>query len=133
MSYNWSISTTLRNPERMIGWLRVVNENLVGETWNEDTQLRFQILLIQEKLYKPLDLTESEKEVYEDFEKEFSFEESENIFYRQNYTDPSMRGRNSFSPLKKMGLVKLNNDVISITSLGDYLLSDDYDFGIDLV
>ena len=129
MSYNWSISTTLRNPERMIGWLRVVNENLVGETWNEDTQLRFQILLIQEKLYKPLDLTESEKEVYEDFEKEFSFEESENIFYRQNYTDPSMRGRNSFSPLKKMGLVKLNNDVISITSLGDYLLSDDYDFG----
>lgn len=129
MAYNWSISTTLRNPERMIDWLKVVNENLIGEGWNEDTQIRLQILLIQEKLYKPLDLTANEKKIYEDFDLEFSFEEAETIFNRQNYTDPAMRGRNSLSPLKKMGLIKISNDIISITSLGDYLLSDDYDFG----
>jgi hypothetical protein len=129
MAYNWSISTTLRNPERMIDWLKVVNENLIGEGWNEDTQIRLQILLIQEKLYKPLDLTANEKKIYEDFNLEFSFEEAETIFNRQNYTDPAMRGRNSLSPLKKMGLIKISNDIISITSLGDYLLSDDYDFG----
>lgn len=129
MAYNWSISTTLRNPERMIDWLKVVNENLIGEGWNEDTQIRLQILLIQEKLYKPLNLTANEKEIYESFDLEFSFEEAETIFNRQNYTDPAMRGRNSLSPLKKMGLVKISNDIINITSLGDYLLSDDYDFG----
>ena len=129
MAYNWSISTTLRNPKRMIDWLKVVNENLIGERWNEDTQIRLQILLIQEKLYKPLNLTANEKEIYESFDLEFSFEEAERIFNRQNYTDPAMRGRNSLSPLKKMGLVKISNDIINITSLGDYLLSDDYDFG----
>lgn len=129
MAYTWSISTTLRNPERMIDWLKVVNENLIGEGWNEDTQIRLQILLIQEKLYKPLNLTANEKEIYENFDLEFSFEEAETIFNRQNYTDPAMRGRNSLSPLKKMGLVKISNDIISITSLGDYLLSDNYDFG----
>ena len=125
MAYNWSISTTLRNPKRMIDWLKVVNENLIGERWNEDTQIRLQILLIQEKLYKPLNLTANEKEIYESFDLEFSFEEPERIFNRQNYTDPAMRGRNSLSPLKKMGLVKISNDIINITSLGDYLLSDD--------
>ena len=77
MAYNWSISTTLRNPKRMIDWLKVVNENLIGERWNEDTQIRLQILLIQEKLYKPLNLTANEKEIYESFDLEFSFEEAE--------------------------------------------------------
>lgn len=41
-----------------------------------------------------------------------------------------MRGRTSLSPLKKFGLIKLDSDnIISITSLGEYLLSDNYDFG----
>lgn len=129
MSYNWSISTTIRNPERIIGLIKVVNENLIDEEWNEDTQIRLQTLLIQEKLYKPLDLTANEKIIYDDFNSEFSFAEAEAILNRQNYTDPAMRGRTSLSPLKKMGLVKITNKIISITSLGDYLLSDNYDFG----
>lgn len=129
MSYNWSISTTLRNPERMIGWLKVVNQNLLGEKWNNDNQIKLQILLIQYKLYTPTNINASEKEIFEDFNSSFSYVEAKNIFDRQGYEDPAMRGRTSLSPLKKMGLIKLSNDIISITSLGKYLLSDNYDFG----
>lgn len=129
MAYNWSISTTLRNPDRMIEWLRIARDFIVGRTWNNETQIYFQILLIQYKLYKPTDLTAEEKEKFEDFESVITFEEAEIIFNRQNYESPAMRGRNSFSPLRKFGLVKYVDGVVQITSSGEYLLSDDYDFG----
>jgi len=130
MSYNWSISTTLRNPDRMIEWLRVARDYLIGSKWDNAKQIEYQILLIQHKLYIPSNITEAEKEKFNTFTEVITFNEAEIMFNRQNYSDPAMRGRTSFSPLKKFGLVKLdNNNIIRITSLGEYLLSDNYDFG----
>lgn len=129
MAYNWSISTTLRNPDRMIDWLKVVNNYLIGETWNNENQIRFQILLIQHKLYKPTNITAIEKEKFEDFNSNFTYDEAKIMFEEQNYQDPAMRGRTSLSPFKKMGLIKISNNTIYLTSMGEYLLSDNYDFG----
>lgn len=130
MSYNWSISTTLRNPDRMIGWLRVARDYLVGNKWNNAKQIEYQILLIQHKLYIPSNISEAEKSKFKTFIETITFSEAETMFNRQNYLDPAMRGRTSFSPLKKFGLLKLdNNNIIRITSLGEYLLSNNYDFG----
>ncbi len=46
----WSISTTLRNPYRFRDFLKVLAE-LEGKEWNKNTQMEFQIKLIQNRLY----------------------------------------------------------------------------------
>lgn len=130
MSYNWSISTTLRNPDRMVEWLRVARDYLVGTEWNNEKQIEYQILLIQHKQYTPLNITQAEKEKFNTFTEIITFDEASTMFHRQHYLDPAMRGRTSFSPLKKFGLLKLDtNNIVRMTSLGEYLLSDNYDFG----
>ena len=130
MSHNWSISTTLRNPNRMIEWLRVAKKYLITTKWDNAKQIEYQILLIKHKLYTPNNITKAEKEKFDTFTEIITFNEAQTIFNRQNYKDPSMRGRTSFSPLKKFALIKLDsNNIIRMTSLGEYLLSDNYDFG----
>lgn len=130
MAYNWSISTTLRNPDRIVEWLGVARDYLVGNEWNNEEQIKYQILLIQHKQYTPLNITEEEKEKFNTFAEIITFSEASTIFHRQCYEDPAMRGRTSFSPLKKFGLLKLDtNNIIRMTSLGEYLLSANYDFG----
>jgi len=42
----WSISTTVRNPERLADFLRILKE-LEGEEFNKDNQVQYQALLIQ--------------------------------------------------------------------------------------
>ena len=46
----WSISTTVRNPYRIPLFLTIIKE-LEGEEWNNETQKKFQIKLIQNRLY----------------------------------------------------------------------------------
>ena len=46
----WSVSTTVRNPERVLSFLKVFKE-LEGRVWNKETQKQFQILLIHRKVY----------------------------------------------------------------------------------
>ena len=42
----WSISTTIREAERIEGFLKTAIE-LEGKEWNQLTQMEFQILLIK--------------------------------------------------------------------------------------
>jgi hypothetical protein len=44
----WSISTTVRNPERLVPFLRVLKK-LEGVNFTKDIQMKYQILLIKEK------------------------------------------------------------------------------------
>jgi hypothetical protein len=44
----WSMSTTVRNPERLVSFLRVLKE-LEGVNFTEDTQMKYQILLIKKR------------------------------------------------------------------------------------
>jgi hypothetical protein len=45
----WSISTTVRTPERVRIFLKVLKE-LEGEVWNKETQKRYQILFFMEEI-----------------------------------------------------------------------------------
>jgi len=130
MKKPWSISTTVRNPERLRDFLSVLKQ-LEEQPFNSENQIKYQILLIQNKLYKPSDLTKEQKEYFDDIEKEMPFEVAKEIFDTQNYEDPAMRGRNSVAPMNKMGLCIAKNSVegVKITPLGKYFLSEDYDLG----
>jgi len=97
----WSISTTVRNPDRLRDFLRVLKE-LEGQPFNSEKQTKYQILLIQKKLYKPTDLTREQEEYFDDIEKEMPFSLAKDIFNAQGYKDPAMRGRNSVAPLNKI-------------------------------
>lgn len=129
-SIPWSISTTVRNPDRLRDFLRVLKE-LEEQPFNSENQIKYQILLIQKKLYKPTDLTREQEEYFDDIEKEMPFSVAKDIFNAQGYKDPAMRGRNSVAPLNKMGLCIAENSAgsVKITPLGEYFLSEDYDIG----
>lgn len=130
MKKPWSISTTVRNPDRLRDFLRVLKE-LEGQPFNFGNQIKYQILLIKNKLYKPTDLEREQEEYFDDIEKEMPFSIAKEIFNAQRYEDPAMRGRNSVAPLNKIGLCIAKNSAegVKITPLGEYFLSDDYDLG----
>ncbi len=130
MKKPWSISTTVRNPERLRDFLKVL-KNLEGQEFNEDNQIRYQILLIQEKLYKPLNIPQKLRKYYDNPEVQMPYKAAEEIFYAQNYEDPPMRGRQSVNPLNKLGfsIARDGSGPIQITELGNRFLAGDYDVG----
>ena len=131
----WSISTTVRNPERIRDFLWVL-QKMNGEVWNKENQKKFQIMLIQYKKYGA-----GEKQFYKDLTpKEIAlmeipesilYEQAEKILNAKNYEGGGdMRGRQSFNPLEKMGLAYLDKDKkIVISDFGKYFLKEDYDLG----
>lgn len=108
-----------------------VLKTLEGRPFNSANQVKYQILLIQHKLYKPTQLTREQEEYYKDIEREMPSDVAERIFSTQRYEDPAMRGRNSVAPMNKMGLCVAKNSAagVRITPLGEYFLSKDYDLG----
>lgn len=130
----WSISTTIRNPERIRGFLQVL-KLLEGKTWTNDNQKKFQVLLIQNKIYgfgesQFHNTLTDEQNSWLDSDS-ISYEQAENILDSKNYVGGGdMRGRQSFNPLEKMGLAYLDeNEKIRITSFGNYFLQENYDLG----
>ena len=134
MKKPWSITTTLRNPERLRNFL-VVLQQLEGSSWNLENQNKYQILLIKERVYgygNPQfynGLPQEQIDLIDDTAKEISFKKAEEIFNAKNYEDPPMRGRQSINPLKKIGLVSIREGKIFITSLGKLFLIEDFDLG----
>jgi len=98
----WSMSTTVRNPERLVPFLRVLKE-LEGVNFTEDTQIKYQIFLIKERLYTPEDIPLKYQNLFNDANKEIPYSVAKDIFESQNYKDPPMRGRQSVNPLNKLG------------------------------
>ena len=124
----WSISTTVRNPERLREFLKVL-KTLEGQKFDEANQEKYQILLIQERLYSPTKIPPKYQNIFDDLSKKIPFNIAKEVFNHQNYKDPSMRGRQSANPLNKLGfcIARDNYDVIKITKLGSFFMSDDYD------
>ncbi len=107
----WSVSTTIRNPDRIRNFLKVLKE-LEGEIWNSDNQKKFQILLIQNKVYGY-----GENQFHNSLSEEqnswlnsnITYEQAENILNTKNYVGGGdMRRRQSYNPLEKMGLAYLD-------------------------
>jgi len=126
----WSISTTVRNPERLRNFLRVLKQ-LEGSDFNRENQIKYQILLIKERLYSPTKVPSSYRELVDDITKEISYEKAKTIFDAQHYEDPPMRGRQSVNPLNKLGfsIAKDTAGAIKITNLGNLFISPDSDTG----
>jgi len=131
----WSITTTVRNPERIRGFLAVL-QNLEGEVWDIPNQCRYQVMLIQHKLYGSGNtqfykgLTTEQIALMETPDV-IDYEAAAEILEAKNYVGGGdMRGRQSFNPLEKMGLAYLDTDNrVRISEFGNYFLQPDYDLG----
>lgn len=134
MKKPWSISTTVRNPERLRGFLRVL-KTLDGEPFDVKNQIKYQILLIQNRVYgfnSPQfynGLSNEQIELIDDPKRKITYKQAEEIFYSKKYNDPPHRGRESLNPLKKFGFAIVIDSKIKITPLGHYFLREDYDIG----
>jgi len=130
----WSITTTVRNPERLRDFL-VAFKPLENKAWNNDTQESYQKLLIKNRLYGFGNtqfyngLTADIIKTINDTDSEISDEIIEEIIRLKDYTDFSMRGRQSLNPLTKFGFVIIRDGVLKITDLGRKLISSEKDAG----
>ena len=131
MKKPWSVTTTVRNPDRLRDFLAVL-EKLEGSEWSHENQKKYQILLIQNRVYGYgkqqfyNGLQDKQVDLIDDSSKEISFGQAAEIFNAKNYKDPSMRGRQSLNPLKKFGFVAIRHRKIFITDLGRLFLQDDF-------
>lgn len=136
MKKAWSLSTTVRNPERILPFLKVLQE-MEGNNFDKSGQVKFQTLLIQNRLYKPIGMSNKLQGYYDTTEDKMSSKQAEEIFnfMKSKSTelskDPGLRGRTSVAPLTKMGLAiaKKTTGEIAITELGKAFLSDKVDIG----
>lgn len=124
----WSISTTVRNPDRIRDFLSVL-KTLEGEIFNQENQIKFQILLIQNHLYTPTNISPEYMSYFNDFTQPMPYEIAETVFHSKNYEDPPMRGRQSANPINKLGFAIARENVgkIQITELGNHFIKGDYD------
>lgn len=130
----WSISTTVRNPERIRSFLQVL-KLIENQVWNNNTQKQYQILLLQNRIYgfgePQFHNTLSEEHNNWLNSDTITYSQAEQILESKDYEGGcEMRGRQSFNPLEKMGLAYIDIDKkIKISSFGNYFLNEDYDLG----
>ncbi len=133
----WSLSTTIRNPERNIPFLRVLAE-FEGEVFTEEVQAAFFKRLIQTKNYKPTGLPSDIVAKYEKPE-EFTNKELEQILDLVHYENSqydnqeqiyAFRGRTAVGNLNKMGMALAREAIgtVTITPLGREILSGSPNF-----
>ena len=129
----WSVSTTVRNPERIRSFLKVL-KSIEGEIWKKETQKKYQVLLIKNKVYgfgEPQFHNSLPNKYNTWLDGDITYKQAEEILDYKNYTGGGdMRGRQSFNPIRKMGLAYIDEyNKIKITDFGNYFLQDDYDLG----
>ncbi|MEI8175055.1 MAG: AlwI family type II restriction endonuclease [bacterium] len=130
----WSITTTVRNPERLRDFL-VALQPLQNQEWNNANQENYQKLLIKNRLYGfgnqqfynglPRDIIDLVNNVDNEIDNEIV----DRIVKIKNYRDFAMRGRQSINPLTKFGFAFVDNGIVKITDLGRKLIANDKDAG----
>ena len=106
-----------------------------GVVWDKKAQLEFQIRLIKNRFYGfgstqfYTGLSQEHIDLLEDINKTISMDDARDIFEAKKYVGADMRGRNSYKTLEKMGLSAIIDTKVHITTLGEYLLSENYDLG----
>ncbi len=121
----------MRNPERTYSFLKTIKE-IEGMPWDNETQMRLQSLLIKNRFYTPKNenLSHRQIDILNDLTYPMSYAEARDIFESKKYEDPPMRGRTSFEPIEKLGLVSLEFDReshghrVKITELGQLFLDN---------
>lgn len=131
MKQLWSCSTTMRNPERAYQFLSTIAE-MEGRDWTNNAQEELQSRLIKNRFYTPTKidiLPETLQKAFCDLNHALTLEEAKSIFYAQQYKDAPIRGRTSFDPIEKMGLVALIENKITITDMGSRFLDGEIEIG----
>lgn len=130
----WSMTTTIREAERIPAFLKTAKE-MENEYWDTDAQIKFQILLIKNREYLNTDstqtfnkLTTEQINLLKDKTIEMTYDQAREIFEAKEYNDPPMRGRQSMSPLEKLGLVDRSSGRIVLTDIGNKLLNEEITF-----
>lgn len=128
------MTTTIREAERIPAFLKTAKE-MENENWDTDAQIKFQILLIKNREYLNTDstqtfnkLTMEQINLLKDKTIEMTYEQAKEIFDAKEYSDPPMRGRQSMSPLEKLGLVDRSSGRIVLTDIGNKLLNKEISF-----
>lgn len=130
----WSITTTVRNPERLRSFL-ISLESLEGQEWNNINQEKYQRILIKNRLYGYGNsqfyngLPRKIVDLINNIDDDIGDDVIDNIIKIKNYTDFAMRGRQSINPLTKFGFAFIDNGVVKITNLGKKLISSEKDLG----
>jgi len=126
----WSMSTTVRNPNRIKDFLYIL-ERMNGKEWTRESQIEYQIRLIQERFYTPTDenLNVEQINLLSDATKQMTYEEAKEILISKKYVDSDMRGRTSYKPLEKWGLAFIIDGKITVTTAGQGLLDGSLDLG----
>lgn len=130
----WSITTTVRNPERLRDFLIAVKP-LENKPWDKASQESYQKLLIKNRLYGfgstqfYNGLTSDIVKLINDTDREIDDNTVEEIIRLKDYTDFAMRGRQSINPLTKFGFVIIDNGLLKITELGKKLIASEKDAG----
>jgi hypothetical protein len=125
----------MRNPERTLSFLKTAAE-IEGEVWNDNTQCKYQTLLIKNRFYTPTagNLSDELYALVTNYSHEMTFAEADAIFRQKQYVDAPMRGRTSFDPLEKLGLVSLDENgngvkCVRITDFGRMFINEEIDLG----
>ena len=137
MNSLWSMSTTVREANRIYGFLNVAKK-IEGEVWNKETQGKFQILLVQYREYLNdvsngqtfQKLNQGQIKWLIEKEKFMPYEIAESIILAKNYVGgPDMRGRQSMSPLRKLGLVYIDeNEKVCISDVGNKFINNEISY-----
>ena len=104
----WSMSTTIREAERIVGFLKTAIE-IEGHEWTKDKQDEFQIRLIKNRFYLDPNKTQSygklntvQHEILRNNTIPMTYEQAKGIFIAKEYKDSPMRGRVSMSLIVKL-------------------------------
>ena len=125
----WNFTTTIRGPDRIKDFAKVAKQ-FVGKEWisGDQIQIDLQIALIQNKLYL-------EDEVQKKFpgKQILTLEEATGIASGEHdgwrWKDAPIRGRQSLSPLRKLGIFYLDeNKIIHLTQKGNQLINDEINY-----
>lgn len=121
----WSISTTIRNPERIPDFVKVA-ERIEGRPWDDRTQEDFYAWAIAMRVVTPenANLSVNSIRLIEGAEEEIPFDKARKIFDEKKYEDPPMRGRQQMAPLSANGLVTTEGNLVKVTELGKLIIDD---------
>jgi hypothetical protein len=115
----WSISTTLRSPDRAAQWTRAF-KSFEGQVWDRENQIKYQCELIKTRAYRPTQLKDEYVDLLDNLERVVSEAKAREIFESKNYEDPPLRGRTSMSAIRSLGLIKVQPQM-ALTKQGQLL------------